>query len=309
MEAMNTPLVSVLIPVYNHERFLPRCLDSVLEDDYPAKEIIVIDDGSTDGSAAALRSWHAANRGRLEGRFEFLSRPNKGVTKTFNELVSLARGEFIILLASDDHLLPGGIRARLDYLRRHDEKLAVFADCVVIDDEGRKLHDSGIEGLYPGRKRYLLRDELLPFEFAFFWCVPGPVFMARRSTYEIIGKYDETLAVEDWDFFLRLAARNAVGFLDYPVAAYRIHGGNSINSASARFSGHLESMLRTAWQNKSLFRGVVRYRLMAKAFDIKTELLKLRGCKGFKVWLYFKAARRLNSVTMKLYKKRLAKYV
>lgn len=219
-------LVSVLIPLYNHERFISQCLDSVIKDPYPSKEIIVLNDGSTDHSLDVVQEWHSKNSDKISFNFTLKTRANKGICRTLNELVSMAQGEFIAILASDDFLLPGGIQARVDYLQEHPDKLAVFADCIVVDDSNNIKCKSGIEEHHKGRKKYLLNDKLCSYELVFHWCVPGPVFMARRDTYKIVGLYDETLLVEDWDYYMRLVSWNVLGFMDYPVAGYRLHDTN-----------------------------------------------------------------------------------
>ena len=105
-----TPLVSILIPLYNHERFISQCLDSIINDPYPSKEIIVVNDGSTDHSLATVQKWYLKNRDKLSGLFTLKTRGNMGLCRTLNELVSIAQGEYIAVLASDDFLLPGGLR-------------------------------------------------------------------------------------------------------------------------------------------------------------------------------------------------------
>lgn len=260
------PLVSILVPLYNHERFISKCLDSIVRDPYPAKEIIILNDGSTDNSWHALKQWHTQqSKDGLSCSLILKNRKNMGLCKTLNELVSMARGEYIALLASDDFLLPGGIQARVDYLCEHPDKLAVFADCTVVDNEGSSIFKSGIEDFQRGRKKYLLDDDLCGHELVFHWCVPGPVFMARRVTYEKVGMYDETLLVEDWDFYMRLVARNALGFLDHPVAAYRLHDTNMIKMISA--SDWIDWPLDTVNKNITRFTGIRK--LLLNVFRIR----------------------------------------
>lgn len=184
-----------------------------------------------------------------------------GLCRSLNELVSMAQGEYIALLASDDFLLPGGIQARVDYLREHPDKLAVFADCIVIDNDNNLICKSGIEELHRGRKKYLINDSLFGYELMFHWCVPGPVFMARRETYQIVGLYDETLLVEDWDYYLRLVSRNALGFMDYSVAAYRLHDTNMVKMFSK--SDWIDWPLDTINKNIYRFTGIKRFLLIA----------------------------------------------
>jgi glycosyltransferase involved in cell wall biosynthesis len=255
------PLVSILIPLYNHERFIFQCLDSIINDPYPSKEIIILNDGSTDNSVEAVQKWQIKNKDKLSGLFFTLkTRENIGLCKTLNELVSMAQGEYVALLASDDFLLPGGIQARVDYLWEHPDKLAVFADCTVVDHEGNLTHKSGIEDLHRGRKKYLINDSLCGYELVFHWCVPGPVFMARRETYQIVGLYDETLLVEDWDYYLRLVSKNVLGFLDYPVAGYRLHNTNMVKTISKR--DWIDWPLDTISKNIGRFTGIKRFVLM-----------------------------------------------
>lgn len=293
------PLVSVLVVLYNHEGFIVQCLDSILNDPYPAKDIVVLDDGSTDGSAEAVERWFARNSHRLKGQFRFRRRNNQGLCRSLNELVSLARGEYIVLVASDDLLLPGGIQARLNYLRERRDKLAVFADCVVIDTGGNLLYKSGIEELYRGRKKYLAHERLRASELIFRWCVPGPVFMAKKEAFRQVGGYDEDLLVEDWDFYMRLLSRNLLGFLDFPVAAYRMHIANTISNKSLTERA-ANSKLKTAGNHLLKFKGLKRARL----FTVRTALTGQKYIatgKLFKGVLLLGMGRLLYKITALLY--------
>jgi glycosyltransferase involved in cell wall biosynthesis len=223
-DAATAPLVSVLIPAYNHERFVQRCLDSVLEDPYPAKEIVIIDDGSSDGTAGRIAEW--MERHRDEIAIEFVARENRGIAATLNELAARARGEFLRLGASDDYLLPGGFRALVDYLVEHPGKGAVIGDSVVIDHDGRKLHDSGMRDLHHANKRLYRSGDGIRRAVISQWAVGGPVTLIRRSVLETVGRWSEGLRVDDWDLFLRLAASDQLGFIDVRVCAYRLHGAN-----------------------------------------------------------------------------------
>lgn len=258
-------LVSVLVPVYNHQEFIAHSLDSVLKDSYPNKEILIVDDGSTDSSRQAVDRWIQSKGKEFKGRITFESRENRGVTKTLNELVAMAKGKYVTILASDDYLLPDGIGKRVRFLENNPEKHAVFADCIVVDREGKILHSSGIEELWCGRKRFLNDNVLMPYELIFHWCVPGPVFMATRQVYELIGGYDEQLLIEDWDFYLRLLSRNYLGFLDNTVSAYRVHTANSYSDTkSEKRKKLLISMIKGGRNNIKGFRGLKRLRIHLK---------------------------------------------
>lgn len=218
------PLVSVLIPAYNHERFVQRCLDSVLEDPYPAKELIIIDDGSTDRTAGRIADWVATHC--MDLPIEYVRRENRGIAATLNELVARASGEFLRPGASDDYLLPGGLDAQVRYLLTHPGKGAVIGDSVVVDQDDKKIHESGMRDLHGANKGLYRSDDGIRRAIISQWAIGGPVALMRRSALDTVDRWSEGLRIEDWDLFLRLAARDALGFIDVSVCAYRVHGAN-----------------------------------------------------------------------------------
>lgn len=266
------PSVSVVVLCYNHEAFVSDCLDSVVAAGGADVEIVLVDDASTDGSLARIRSWRAANPG---ARFTLVAgAANRGLPRSLNEGIGVANGELVALVAADDRLLPRGISARVEYMEAHPDILGCFADCHVIDAAGRRLFESGIEGLFRAagmRKRWLTSPGLVARSVVFHWAVPGPVFMARRSALIALGGYDESVPFgEDWDMFLRLAAQRALGFVDQCVAEYRVHG------ASATFLRQRDvraSLAHAATQRWASFEGLERVylRLLAK---------QARPCRG-----------------------------
>lgn len=223
-EGTRTPLVSVLIPAFNHEGFVERCLDSVLEDPYPAKEIVIIDDGSTDHTAERIAHWVAAHGSEIP--VEFVRRENRGIAATLNELAARSHGEFLRIGASDDYLLPGGLQAQVGYLLAHRNKGAVIGDSIVIDGEGNRLHDSGMCDLHGADKRLYDSSDGIRRAVIGHWAIGGPVTLLRKSVLETVARWTEGLRIDDWDMFLRLAARDAIGFIDVTVCAYRLHGAN-----------------------------------------------------------------------------------
>lgn len=286
------PLVSIIIALYNHQQFIEKCLDSILEDPYPNKEIVIIDDGSRDKSATVVQAWRDTHSSTLQHCFTFVSRDNRGFTKTLNELVGLARGELIVVLASDDYLLPGGIGARVSYLENNPDKLAVFGDCVLVDYNGTVSEKSGISGLYNGRKSHLCDAGLIAYEIVFNWCVPGPVFMARKEVYSLIGGYNESIAVEDWDFYLRIVARDLLGFIDLPVAAYRLRpeGADANHTVQQRIRFD-EAMHQTVTNNFAAFTGIKRCYLFFEKVKYYGILERLHGRNSLKAFLARKTGR------------------
>jgi glycosyltransferase involved in cell wall biosynthesis len=220
----NYPLISILLPAYNHEQFISRTLDSILADNYPNKELIIIDDGSTDNTGKILEKWIEEHKNHFKIIFE--SRNNKGVTSTLNDLINLCSGEYLVFIHSDDYLLQDGIIKRYLYLCRNTDKSAVFADCIVVDGENRLITESGLTGFYNADKRKLYADESLKKEIISNWSVPGGTLMVKKKVYDSF-KYNPHYLVEDLDFYLRMSSLNQIGFLDEKVSAYRVHGNNT----------------------------------------------------------------------------------
>jgi len=218
------PLISVLVPAYNHEKYVLKTLNSILEDNYPNKELVIIDDGSKDKTGRIIEDWVSKYKDEIKVKFQ--SRKNGGVTKTLNDLVDLSNGKYILLIHSDDFLLPGGILKRYDYLQKNTEQLAVFADCIVIDKEGKKIYDSGLSDLYFAKKGKYLNSESLKKEIITNWSVPGGTLMVKKEAYKQF-RYNENFIIEDLDFYLYFASYNLIGFLDEKVSAYRVHGENT----------------------------------------------------------------------------------
>lgn len=273
--AATRPLVSVLIPAYNHERFVQRCLDSVLEDPYPAKEIVIIDDGSSDRTGERIAEWIKAQGHLL--RVEYVQRENRGISAAWNELAARARGEFLRLCASDDYLLPGGLEAQVRYLQTHPTKRAVVGDSVVVDQYGNTLHDSGMRDLHHADKRLYGSDEGIRRAVISQWAIGGPVALLHKSALETIGRWTEGLRIDDWDFFLRVAACDALGFIDVHVGAYRLHGNNvSKTRHTATRIVNLTESCQVARRRADLFDEPHRTLLKAQAHFICAKIAFLQ---------------------------------
>lgn len=269
------PLVSILIPAFNHERFVQRCLDSVLEDPYPAKELVIIDDGSSDRTGERIAEWVAQHRGEL--RIDYLRRENRGVAATLNELAARARGEFLRLGASDDYLLPGGLAAQVQYLLAQPRKWAVIGDSIVVDRLGNKILDSGMCDLHRADKKRYRSDAGIRRAVITQWAIGGPVALLRKSALETVVGWNEDLRIDDWDFFLRLVARGALGFIDVSVCAYRIHDTNlsKTRHTSTRIANLAESR-QVALRRIGLFDEPCRTLLRAQAHYIGAKIAFLQ---------------------------------
>jgi glycosyltransferase involved in cell wall biosynthesis len=195
----NLPLVSVIAVCYNHASYLEETLDSIMAQTYPNIELIIMDDCSKDNSVEVIQSW--MERNALKGVF-VPHHVNVGICKTLNEALNLASGEFVQLLACDDLINPDKIATQVEILKNQKQIGVLFADCEMIDANSQSL--GKIYGFNDVRKTELNTDELLTL-LEKSNVIPSPSTIIRKRVFEDVGTYDESLAYEDWDFWLRVA--------------------------------------------------------------------------------------------------------
>lgn len=222
---MEHPLVSVILPAYNHEKYVAKALDSIVQQDYENKELLIINDGSSDNTHEVISNWIDNHKHILP--INYVNRENRGISATLNELISRANGKYIAGMSSDDYLLERSLSLRVEHLLAHPDKNAVFGNYIVIDENGRLIHPNGIKELYKGNTNKFSAPEGLKFEMLRNFSIAGPVLMFERNIFNIIGTYDESLKIEDWDIYLRMAGLEVLGFIDKPMAAYRWYDLNT----------------------------------------------------------------------------------
>ncbi len=211
LDITNLPKVSVLVPCYNHARYIEALVLSVINQSYANVELIVIDDGSTDSSVELLSELSS----RYE--FEFHRQENQGVTKTCNRLLGMATGDFISIVASDDVLVAGRLQKQVEFLKENPGVGFVYGAVEYIDDSGVEItaRSNRPQRLEDGN----IFDRLISSGMFF---KPGTL-MVPREVYEQVGVYDESLCVEDYDWVLRVCKERAVGCLREPLLKYRFH--------------------------------------------------------------------------------------
>lgn len=222
MPTNNHPLVSVVIPCYNHEDFIIDCLESVKSDPYKRIEIVFLDDGSTDDSYHIASSWLKANEEFFEA-VSYSKQSNRGICKTFNTLVRKSSGEFIFILASDDLAGVDGISKTLNYYMKHCiEPTLLFTDLELIDYVGRLFAKSGTA--YTQRDADLLenRKEYLKLDLLVNWGIPYMQQFYPRELFDMHGGYCEKLKCEDYYFALKNIAAGSVAYAPVISRQYRL---------------------------------------------------------------------------------------
>lgn len=210
------PLVSVGIALYNHKNYIKECIESIANQTYNNIEIIVIDDGSKDRSYGVAKS---VLEGQKQRSFIVKTRSNQGMCNTLNEIASLATGEYISFIGSDDFWHPEKIAKQVAYLEEHPEKALVHCNSWVVDENSESYSELDYSGkINEGR----LFEAILMGQGG----INTPCHLYRRSVYDAIGVYDPAFRFEDTDFWLRLTKAFDVGFMNEKLSYYRIHTDN-----------------------------------------------------------------------------------
>jgi glycosyltransferase involved in cell wall biosynthesis len=217
MKPAKLPLVSIITPSYNQTQFLERTIQSVLDQDYPYIEYIIVDGGSTDGSLEIIQKHQA----RLAW---WVSEQDKGQTDAINKGFNRARGDILAWLNSDDTYNPGAVGAAVKYLIDHPETAMVYAECNFIDEQDRIIgkFNAAQTDLRRLRQGYVHIPQQTMFFRAKYWKELGPL---DPSFYFAM----------DYDLWTRIAAHAPIKYLPGKTwANFRIHTTSKTNVADER---------------------------------------------------------------------------
>ena len=209
-------LISVIIPTYNRASILPRAIDSVLTQKDADFELLIVDDGSTDGTnehdiqlaahGKKKKNEDAVSRTFCSIPIRFLSQSNKGPAAARNLGIKHARGTWIAFLDSDDVWKPGKLKAQLEFFRKNPDYLICQTEEIWIRN-GTRVNPMKKHKKYGG----WIFEKCLPL------CIVSPsAVMMHRKLFDEIGFFDESLpACEDYDLLLRIAAKHPIGLIAY----------------------------------------------------------------------------------------------
>ncbi len=223
MTPKSQPDISVIIPAFNRAHTLPKALDSVLSQTLKPREIIVVDDGSTDETNAVLANYPGLC---------IISQDNRGVSAARNVGIEKAGGDWIAFLDSDDEWLSDKLEKQWDAIC-NDDKLICHTDEIWIRN-GQRVNPMKKHKKFGG----IIYERCLPL------CVISPSsVMIHRSVFEDVGVFDESLEVcEDYDLWLRICAKYSILFIDEPLIV--------------KYGGHEDQLSRKHW-------GMDRFRVKA----------------------------------------------
>jgi glycosyltransferase involved in cell wall biosynthesis len=220
---MESPLVSIVCLCYNHERFVEEAVKSVIGQTYPYVEVIIVDDCSTDGSVSVIQ--------RVIGEYSqnihlLLLKHNLGNCKAFNAGLKLVTGDFVIDFSTDDVMMPDRIEKQIEFFQKQNEKTGVvFTDAIYINKNGT-LVKNHYDYLF-GKKLIdhipngeVFRDVLTTY------FISSPTMMVRKEVMVGLHGYDENLAYEDFDFWVRASRDFQFAFLNETTTKVRILSGS-----------------------------------------------------------------------------------
>ncbi len=218
------PAVTVIMPVYNGARFVGKAIESVLAQDFQDWELIVVNDGSTDGTAEVLA-------GFSDDRIRVIHQANGGEAVARNRGLDAVSGEYVAFLDADDLYLPNALRDMSAYLDTHPEADALFSDGYFCDEDDRPLRR--LSEVRPGPFTGNILEPLVldAAVIAGIICT-----MTRRAAIKDSGvRFDPALVIgPDWDFWIHLARVARFGHLDRLTCMYRAHQANITQTSGAK---------------------------------------------------------------------------
>ncbi len=243
---MQDDLVSVVIPNYNYAHYLNAAIDSVLAQTYSNIEVIVVDDGSTDGSRDIL--------GGYADRITPVFQQNQGVSAARNNGVARSRGKYVAFLDADDEWLPAKIEKQIEKFAGDEKPGLVHVGVIEVDAEGNRLLErlEGVEGKVAEELVMLKRESIL---------AGGSGIMVPRTVLNEAGGFDLRLSTSaDWDLFYRISSRYSVRFVPELLIKYRVHASNMHSNVSVMehdmtialekaFKGRSTSLSRKSYGN------------------------------------------------------------
>lgn len=205
------PLVTFFIPSYNHAKYVEKSIVSVCEQTYKNLEVIIIDDGSTDGSHDLILEL------QKKYNFKYIHRPNKGLIKTLNEALEIAKGEYICWGGSDDYFALDKVKKQVEFFKTHLDYAVCYGKMIYIDSDGNVTKEAKTKYNASG----FVFDKLLYRNF-----ITLPTVMVKTSIIKEFDGFDERFFLEDYPLWLKISKKYKIGFLDEVLTYYRLHDSN-----------------------------------------------------------------------------------
>lgn len=275
---MNLCMISVIMPVYNGEKYITQAIDSVLSQTYPNWELIIINDGSTDDTAKIIKSKYNQNK------IKYIYQENQGPSIARNRGIDLAQGDYIAFIDADDLYTRDKLEKQLQFLEEHSDYDIVYNDIKVVDDSLCYINTLKSEGVFANPNDFLAN-------LLFRQIIPSPQsILAKRKCFENGLRYNpKYLHSEDYELTIRLAHSFHYGYLPETLYIYRRHGKNLTNE-------HERQLLAEKRIVKNL--GYTKIEQIVEASTLPIEEKQLLLAKIFiKIEEYERAKKVLDSIS------------
>lgn len=205
-------LVSIITPSYNHAKYIEKTIQSVLEQDYPDIEYIVMDGGSTDGTVDILK--------KFGERIKWRSERDAGQSDAINKGFRMAKGDIIAWLNSDDYYLPGAVRKMAEAFEKDPSATMIYGDGYIVDEKDEWQTPYGVEPFFDLWKLIHLENYLFQ-----------PSVFFRRDALSVVGFLDKRFSyVMDWDLWIRLSKAGRVAYISEKLSCARVYPNTKTQS-------------------------------------------------------------------------------
>ena len=196
--------VSVIIPVFNGEKYIREAIDSVLNQTFKDFEVIVIDDGSKDNTLSIIKEY--------KSKIRWKSQENRGQASATNEGIKMAEGEYIAYLDADDVCMPERLEVEAEYLDDHLDVGLVYSSYCQMNSVGEV--ERVVKAL-PHNNFLLLQKDY----------IARSSVVHRKNCLDEVGLFDESITGDDdWDMWIRISEKFGIGYVERPLVKYRVHG-------------------------------------------------------------------------------------
>lgn len=259
-------MISIIVVSYNQSVYIAECLNSILNQTYKNWELIVADDFSTDDSVKVFDKWLSDNNITAKKNYH---KQNKGLCATLNECIDLAEGDYVKFLAADDYLHPIFFEKVVERFSMLDDSYRlVFSNTFVVNGQSEITDESYMKK--PAPVGYVF-EKLLTYNF-----IPALTAVMPRKIFDELGKLDAEILVEDWEYWLRIAQKYQVDYIDEPLAYYRMHENNITHKK--------KKIIVACWQILMKYASERKYRKIVNRFAVYN--LYNKSLKGYGIELY-----------------------
>ncbi len=238
---IDEPLVTILMPAYNHEEFIQEALNSLIEQAYKNIELIITNDGSTDTTDKKIMELYDECNERFIN-FKYINRPNKGLVQTLKDMEPLINGKYLSLLYSDDIYTENRIAKQVDALENNKEYAMCYGNMIGIDKSSKIVKQYKTKYAKSGN----IFDALLFRNF-----IPAPTVMMKTEAFKKVGGYDLNFIYDDYSLWLKIAHQSKILYLNEDFVYYRVHG-NNVSADIVRTISFTEQVL-LCWSKEKAF--------------------------------------------------------